>query len=414
MTTIMGTINKIKLNGTEYAIDVLIGDKSVSAAIQNVEDIANSKISTLSWNKEGLQWYWNGGANISRYSTSQIKYFLSLDSVDNTADEDKSVLSASKLTTERTIWGQSFDGTGNIDGKLTIKGSAADKKPLLEIVDNDSDQWNYLIQALSPNMASDTRAALILGKSNAKYNSGHILHRHIADGSNQNYINIRGWGALEKEGLTIRYDNHVGINTIDPTEMLHVNEGNVLADGFKTPSGTASQFLKADGSVDSNTYLTSHQDISGKADKTNTVSNVSIDKNNALLQTVNNKSTTIVTLSDVAISGSYNDLTDKPTLSPAYPLKMPAEAKDYTLDPNTFYHFGGKTELNVVFAPPIDGLSNEYTFSFDSTGDPTTLSLPSNVHWQNDLAISSNTHYEVSIKYDDGIYYGLFASWENV
>ena len=33
--------------------------------------------------------------------------------------------------------------------------------------------------------------------------------------------------------------------------------GNVLATGFKTTSGTASQFLKANGSVDSNTYLTS-------------------------------------------------------------------------------------------------------------------------------------------------------------
>lgn len=34
----------------------------------------------------------------------------------------------------------------------------------------------------------------------------------------------------------------------------------------KVYNGTSSQFLKADGSVDSNTYLTSHQDISGKAD----------------------------------------------------------------------------------------------------------------------------------------------------
>ena len=34
--------------------------------------------------------------------------------------------------------------------------------------------------------------------------------------------------------------------------------------GFIKNGGTSSQFLKADGSVDSNTYLTSHQDISGK------------------------------------------------------------------------------------------------------------------------------------------------------
>lgn len=42
--------------------------------------------------------------------------------------------------------------------------------------------------------------------------------------------------------------------------------GDVEAPKFIKRGGTSSQFLKADGSVDSNTYLTSHQDISGKVD----------------------------------------------------------------------------------------------------------------------------------------------------
>lgn len=41
----------------------------------------------------------------------------------------------------------------------------------------------------------------------------------------------------------------------------------VTANSFVKSNGTSSQFLKADGSVDSSTYLTTHQDISGKVDK---------------------------------------------------------------------------------------------------------------------------------------------------
>lgn len=51
------------------------------------------------------------------------------------------------------------------------------------------------------------------------------------------------------------YDNNSGvsINTTTVTERFNVN-GYSLATGYKIPSGTSSQFLKADGSVDSNLY----------------------------------------------------------------------------------------------------------------------------------------------------------------
>jgi hypothetical protein len=48
---------------------------------------------------------------------------------------------------------------------------------------------------------------------------------------------------------------NVGIGTTAPTQRLDVN-GNVLATSFIRSGGTSSQFLKADGSVDSSTYLT--------------------------------------------------------------------------------------------------------------------------------------------------------------
>ena len=65
---------------------------------------------------------------------------------------------------------------------------------------------------------------------------------------------------------------------------------NVEASQFIKTGGTSTQFLKADGSVDGNTYLT-NQDISGKAN--------------------------IADLASVAFSGNYNDLSNRPTIPTA-------------------------------------------------------------------------------------------------
>jgi len=56
---------------------------------------------------------------------------------------------------------------------------------------------------------------------------------------------------------------NVGINSESPTALLDVNgdvniSGVVTATSFVKSDGTSSQFLKADGSVDSSTYLTSY------------------------------------------------------------------------------------------------------------------------------------------------------------
>lgn len=44
------------------------------------------------------------------------------------------VASATKLQTPRTIWGQSFDGTGNVDGTLTITNSGSDDPHIISTV----------------------------------------------------------------------------------------------------------------------------------------------------------------------------------------------------------------------------------------------------------------------------------------
>jgi len=60
--------------------------------------------------------------------------------------------------------------------------------------------------------------------------------------------------------MTLLQSGNLGINSEAPTERLDV-DGNVVASGSITGNtivksgGTSSQFLKADGSVDSNNYI---------------------------------------------------------------------------------------------------------------------------------------------------------------
>ena len=49
--------------------------------------------------------------------------------------------SATKLQTPRTIWGQSFDGTGNVDGTLTITDSGSDAPHIISTVN----KWFHIV-----------------------------------------------------------------------------------------------------------------------------------------------------------------------------------------------------------------------------------------------------------------------------
>lgn len=119
------------------------------------------------------------------------------------------VASATKLETARTIWGQSFDGTGNVDGNIIAKGV-------------------YGGFQLLPGF--DTYEGLRLD---------------VLDSS----------GVWSASGITILQNGHIGVANTQPVYRLDVN-GGTRATSFVKTDGTSSQFLKADGSVDSNTYAT--------------------------------------------------------------------------------------------------------------------------------------------------------------
>lgn len=62
------------------------------------------------------------GMTIKTYNTLRLDYGTLL--LNGTDIHNINVASATKLATARTIWGQSFDGTGNVDGELVVNGGS--------------------------------------------------------------------------------------------------------------------------------------------------------------------------------------------------------------------------------------------------------------------------------------------------
>ena len=91
--------------------------------------------------------------------------------------------SATKLQTPRTIWGQSFDGTGNIDGTLTITNSGSDDPHIISTVS----KWFHIV--------SKYKLVLYAGEYNSnQYDAINILSNHnVGIGVDPSYkLHVRG------------------------------------------------------------------------------------------------------------------------------------------------------------------------------------------------------------------------------
>ena len=101
-----------------------------------------------------------------------------------------------------------------------------------------------------------------------KYNCSILAHDH--NGDTADGLSINGYDGVSfctgsntrQERAIITRDGYVGIGTTSPSYLLHVN-GNIGANAFVKINGTSSQFLKADGSVDSTVYFNVANDGSG-------------------------------------------------------------------------------------------------------------------------------------------------------
>lgn len=117
--------------------------------------------------------------------------------------------SATKLQTPRTIWGQSFDGTGNVNGTIYINNSDSGNGA---IILNNNINANARISAIKDQVVFNTGAAIRFGATNWEYSDwaglkydtvANAIYLGIADGTVFNYYsNKRSNGTLKFPGIT--------------------------------------------------------------------------------------------------------------------------------------------------------------------------------------------------------------------
>lgn len=119
------------------------------------------------------------------------------------------VASATKLAAARTIWGQSFDGTGNVNGTIYINNSDSENGA---IILNNNVNANARISAIKDQVVFNTGAAIRFGATNWEYSDwaglkydtvANAIYLGIADGTVFNYYsNKRSNGTLKFPGIT--------------------------------------------------------------------------------------------------------------------------------------------------------------------------------------------------------------------
>lgn len=84
--------------------------------------------------------------------------------------------------------------------------------------------------------------------------------------------------------------------------------------------------------------------------------------------------------------------------SSAYPLVDHGTSDTrFFITPNTFHVWDEVASLDLSFAEEQAGVANEYLFQFTSGATATTLTLPDNIKWAEELVIEANRIYQVSI-----------------
>lgn len=88
--------------------------------------------------------------------------------------------------------------------------------------------------------------------------------------------------------------------------------------------------------------------------------------------------------------------------------------QNHTLQPNIHYDLGEAERLEFTLGTPIEGITNRYSFSFDSPQNKAALLiLPQSIIWSSMPQIKEGHHYEIDIIYNtyNDVYYGKINEW---
>lgn len=79
---------------------------------------------------------------------------------------------------------------------------------------------------------------------------------------------------------------------------------------------------------------------------------------------------------------------------------------------NRCYEISVRDSMTIMLTPPVDtSVTNEYQGCFDTGDVAPNVTWPSDIVWSEEPTVDADTHYEFSIRYADGKYYGLLYGW---
>lgn len=278
-----------------------------------------------------------------------------------------------------------------------------------------------------------TNSNCYVGKDNCLYSGGTKVltsHQDISGKAPNNHASTAKTYGVATSGTSAKY-GHVKLVS------GNVN-GQTYADG-----------VAAAAAHSHSNYLTSHQDISGKQDKLTSGENIKTINGTSILgkgdieisgyddteikanleqagilayeaamrssrneQNKADKSS----LSTVATSGSYNDLTNKPFIPAAYKgnystSALTASSTSFTLSPNTYYTItpSSASTRTFSFGSATSGIVNEYIVEINMSSYAPTIAFPSSVVWANGTApeYAKGKKYIISIVNN----YAVFAEF---
>lgn len=146
------------------------------------------------------------GMTIKTYNTLRLDYGKLL--LNGTSIYDINVASATKLAAARTIWGQGFDGTGNVNGTIYINNSNSSNGAIR--LNNDISA-HARISAIDDQVIFNTGNAIRFGETSWDWNqwaglkythSNKTIYLGIADNSVFNANSAQSNGTLKFPGIT--------------------------------------------------------------------------------------------------------------------------------------------------------------------------------------------------------------------
>jgi hypothetical protein len=263
--------------------------------------------------------------NTGAYSTTITDYFgmtiktantLRLDCrdllINGTNISNLNVASATKLRTARSIWGQSFDGTGNVNGTIYINNSDSENGA---IILNNNVNTNARISAIKDQVIFNTGKAIRFGETAWDWNqwaglkythSNKTIYLGIADGSVFNANSSQTGGSLY----------FPGVNDVNCYESFRIVGGNTNINGtiysYYTIYGKNSITCTFGVMAPSNTiYLNDNNDITlnsyaGVKLNSNTGHDIILNANTASVLMRTNNGVTVESNSSVALNVNGN------------------------------------------------------------------------------------------------------------